>query len=108
MAMPTPRYEEEGKMEFFRYELHTTLDVSCHPWWDWFHGGLNFQVIHHLWPRMARPNLRRAQSFVKQFAKEQGIDYKIVSLWECLAMILRHFKFVASSVDPYFKQQKLN
>lgn len=57
VAMPTPKYD--NNLEFFRHQIMTTLDVSCNPWWDWFHGGLNFQIPHHIWPKIARPNLRR-------------------------------------------------
>ena len=28
-----------------------TLNWTCHPWMDWFHGGLHFQIEHHLFPR---------------------------------------------------------
>jgi len=40
--------------------LRTTMDVDCPQWLDFFHGGLQFQAIHHLYPRMPRHNLRRA------------------------------------------------
>jgi hypothetical protein len=48
--------------------LRTTMDVDCPEWMDWFHGGLQFQVIHHLFPRMPRHNLRKAQKLVIKFA----------------------------------------
>ncbi|CAD6238264.1 unnamed protein product [Miscanthus lutarioriparius] len=32
-----------------------TLDVACPPWMDWFHGELQFQVEHHLFPRLPPP-----------------------------------------------------
>lgn len=31
---------------------------------DWFHGGLQFQVEHHLFPRLPRHNLRVARKMV--------------------------------------------
>ena len=34
---------------------------------DYLLGGLNYQIEHHLFPKMARPNLRRAQPVVKAF-----------------------------------------
>mmetsp|Transcript_17798 Transcript_17798/g.12747 ORF Transcript_17798/g.12747 Transcript_17798/m.12747 type:complete len:145 (-) Transcript_17798:62-496(-) len=100
LAMPTPTYE--GEMEFFKHQIMTTLDVSCNPWWDWFHGGLNFQIPHHIWPRIARPHLRRTQALLVEFCKEHKIDYKIVTLWECLSMIVSQIKSVANEVDNHF------
>jgi delta8-fatty-acid desaturase len=32
--------------------LRTTMDVDCPQWLDFFHGGLQFQAIHHLYPRI--------------------------------------------------------
>jgi delta8-fatty-acid desaturase len=57
--------------------LRTTMDVDCPPWLDFIHGGLQFQVIHHLWPRMPRHNLRKAQKLVKEFCADVGIPYTI-------------------------------
>lgn len=39
------------------------------------HGGLHLQVTHHLFPRLPRHNLRAASLLVKEYAKEQGLEY---------------------------------
>lgn len=57
--------------------LRTTMDVACPAWLDFVHGGLQFQAIHHLYPRMPRHNLRQAQKLVVQFCEEVGIPYAI-------------------------------
>ncbi|MCJ1471592.1 hypothetical protein MMC13_000232 [Lambiella insularis] len=57
--------------------LRTTMDVDCPEWLDFFHGGLQFQAIHHLFPRMPRHNLRRTQKLVQEFCKEVGIPYAL-------------------------------
>ena len=57
--------------------LRTTMDVDCPPWLDFLHGGLQFQAIHHLYPRMPRHNLRRAQKLVQEFCEEVEIPYAI-------------------------------
>ena len=33
------------------------------------------QVTHHLFPRLPRHNLKEASYFVKEFAKEQELEY---------------------------------
>lgn len=38
-------------------------------------GGLNYQIEHHLFPTMPRPNLARAQGIVQAFCDEQGLPY---------------------------------
>jgi delta8-fatty-acid desaturase len=62
--------------------LRTTMDVDCPPWLDFIHGGLQFQAIHHLFPRLPRYSLRRAQRLVKEFCKETGIPYALYGFVE--------------------------
>ena len=57
--------------------LRTTMDVTCPAWLDFVHGGLQFQAIHHLYPRMPRHNLRKAQKMIIDFCEEVGIPYAI-------------------------------
>ena len=62
--------------EWFRMQLKTTMNVDCPEWMDWFHGGLQFQIEHHLWPRLPRHNLREARKLVKPFCEKHGVIYK--------------------------------
>lgn len=49
------------------------MNIDCPKYMDWFHGGLQFQVEHHLWPRLPRHNLRRARDLVKAFCTEHKV-----------------------------------
>ncbi|KAH7154823.1 fatty acid desaturase-domain-containing protein [Dactylonectria estremocensis] len=67
-----------GPQESFAQKmLRTTMDVDCPEWLDFFHGGLQFQVIHHLFPRVPRHNLRKTQKLVQEFCDEVGIPYAL-------------------------------
>lgn len=57
--------------------LRTTMDVDCPPWLDFVHGGLQFQAVHHLFPRIPRHNLRQVQKLVMQFCKDVKIPYAL-------------------------------
>lgn len=57
--------------------LRTTMDVQCPEWLDFFHGGLQFQAVHHLYPRVPRHNLRRTQKLVQEFCSDVGIPYAL-------------------------------
>lgn len=63
-------------------QMRTTMDVDCPQWLDFLHGGLQFQAIHHLFPRLPRHNLRRAQADVIQFCEEVGLPYSIYGFGE--------------------------
>lgn len=58
-------------------QIRTTMDVDCPEWLDFLHGGLQFQAIHHLFPRLPRHNLRRAQPYVIEFCEKVGLKYSI-------------------------------
>ena len=57
--------------------LRTTMDIDCPQWLDFLHGGLQFQAIHHLYPRIPRHNLRRTQKLVQEFCNEVDIPYAL-------------------------------
>jgi len=57
--------------------LRTTMDVDCPQWLDFLHGGLQFQAIHHLYPRLPRHNLRRTQKLVQEFCQDVDIPYAL-------------------------------
>lgn len=64
---------------FAQRQLRTTMDIDCPAWLDFFHGGLQFQAVHHLFPRVPRHNLRKLQVLVRQFCEETGIQYNILN-----------------------------
>ena len=56
-------------------QLRTTMNVATHPLLDWVHIGLQFQIEHHLFPRLPRHNLRKARQLVKAVCEKHGIHY---------------------------------
>jgi delta8-fatty-acid desaturase len=62
---------------FAQRQVRTTMDVDCPAWFDYLHGGLQFQVIHHLFPRMPRHNFRKVQPIVIDFCNQLGLHYTI-------------------------------
>jgi fatty acid desaturase len=61
-------------------------------------GGLNFQIEHHLFPSMPRPNLRRAQRVVRGFCEDCGVRYTEVSLVATYAAVVRHLDAVGAEL----------
>lgn len=100
-----PIYENEE--EFIRSQLRATLDIKCSPWLDWFHGGLQFQAIHHLFPRLPRRNLRKVQARTIAFCKDHGIVYKTMSFLSVNLLVVSKLKVVAQELtvllNPKFK-----
>ncbi|KAF4968188.1 hypothetical protein FSARC_4378 [Fusarium sarcochroum] len=66
-----------GETESFaQRQLRTTMDIDCPEWLDWIHGGLQFQAVHHLFPRVPRHNLRKVQKMIREFSNDTGIPYR--------------------------------
>merc|ERR1712014_227429 len=61
--------------EWYITQLKTTMDIATPHCLDWLHIGLQFQVEHHLYPRLPRHNLRKAQELVKAVSAKHNIPY---------------------------------
>lgn len=96
--------EDLGPNESFPSKmLRTTMDIACPTWMDFFHGGLQYQAVHHLFPRLPRHQLRPASFFVKQFADEVGLEYHVYGFVNGNAKVLSVLKDVASQIDLFNK-----
>jgi len=59
----------EGQVAtFLELQLLTTRNVEPTPFMNWFAGGLNLQIEHHLFPTMPRHNLLKVRPLVQEFA----------------------------------------
>lgn len=76
--------------EWFRLQLMTTQNIDCPEWMDWFHGGLQFQIEHHLWPRLPRHNLREARRLTKKLCKKHGVHYQEPGFIEANIDLVKH------------------
>lgn len=97
-----PIVARETKVDFIRRQVLMSRNISGGWFVDLFMGGLNFQVEHHLFPSMPRPNLRKAQPFVKEFCREHGIEYTETSLAGSYRDIVVYLNRVGlASRDPF-------
>ncbi|KAL3650748.1 hypothetical protein CASFOL_007151 [Castilleja foliolosa] len=81
--------------DWFKKQTSGTLDIECASWMDWFHGGLQFQTAHHLFPRLPRNQLRRVSPFVKELCKKHGLPYNCTSFWGANVMTIRTLRNAA-------------
>jgi len=64
-----------GERSWWHMQLAGTMDVDCAPSMDWFHGGLQYQTIHHLFPRLPRFALRKVAAEVAATCDKVGLRY---------------------------------
>jgi fatty acid desaturase len=87
MEMPEPGGERWGHL---RRQVLTSRNVRGAAVTDWFLGGLNYQIEHHLFPSMPRPHLRLAQPLVRAHCQELGIPYAETGLVDSYRQALSH------------------
>ncbi|KAK6129493.1 hypothetical protein DH2020_036726 [Rehmannia glutinosa] len=89
--------------DWFEKQTGGSLDIECSSWMDWFHGGLQFQIEHHLFPRLPRCQLRKISPFVKELCKKHELPYNIASFWEANVMTIRTLKNAALQARDFTK-----
>ncbi|OEJ23782.1 delta-6 fatty acid desaturase [Streptomyces agglomeratus] len=93
MEMPDPDGERWGHL---RRQVVTSRNVRGGILTDWFLGGLNYQIEHHLFPSMARPNLRLAQPLVRAHCEALGVSYAETGLIDSYRQALTHMHDVGA------------
>jgi linoleoyl-CoA desaturase len=64
----------------------------------WYVGGLNFQVEHHLFPRVCSVHYPAIRPIVRAVAREYGVPYhEQPTLW---AAIRSHYRTLKRHADP--------
>lgn len=83
-----PVLDADSKIDFLHRQIMTARNVYAHPLTDFWYGGLNYQIEHHLFPSMPRNQLRKAQGMIKAFCLSRSIPYYetniLQSYWETL------------------------
>jgi fatty acid desaturase len=97
-GMPTLTKADE--LDFLRRQVLTSRNVRGSRPVDWLLGGLNYQIEHHLFPNMPRPNLRHAQPLVQAFCHHHGLTYTEASLLGSYAQAVRHLHTVGAPLRP--------
>ena len=97
-GMPTLTAADE--LDFLHRQVLTSRNVAGSRPVDFLLGGLNYQIEHHLFPTMPRPNLRRAQPLIRRFCHQRQIDYREASLFGSYAEAVRHLHTVGAPLRP--------
>ena len=64
-------------------------------------GGLNYQIEHHLFPRMHHSHYATVSPVVKKFCTEKGIPYQhFQSVWQNLKSCVDHMHDIGTNLVP--------
>jgi fatty acid desaturase len=85
-----PIIESATTAGYARRQVVTSRNISGGRFTTFMLGGLNYQIEHHLFPSMPRPNLRRAQGLVRDFCVTADLGYREESFAESFRQIGQH------------------
>ncbi len=63
---------------------------------DFWYGGLNYQIEHHLFPSMPRQNLKHAQALVRSFCAAHAIPYHETGMLRSYREILQYLHAIGA------------
>ena len=93
-AFPLPR-QDTGRMEtgWAAHQVETTVDFARRnrPL-SWFIGGLNFQIEHHLFPRICHVHYPAIAPLVEETCREFGLKYAAHETFR--AGMVSHFRWL--------------
>jgi fatty acid desaturase len=84
-----PMLDKDSRLDFLRRQVLTSRNVKAHPLTDFWYGGLNYQIEHHLFPTMPRNKLKEAQIIVRAFCKAHSVAYCETGLLQSYKEILQ-------------------
>jgi fatty acid desaturase len=85
-----PILSADDRTDFLRRQVLTSRNVTGGWLTDLALGGLNYQIEHHLFPSMPRPNLRRSQALIRSFCQQRDVSYCQTGLIDSFSQALRH------------------
>jgi fatty acid desaturase/cytochrome b involved in lipid metabolism len=88
-------YPANERPDFWKLQVSTTRNVTSTPFVDWFCGGLQYQVDHHLFPMLPRHNLKKVHVLVESFCKDQGVTYHETDMLVGTMEVLTHLHKVS-------------
>lgn len=87
---------EDTALDFVRRQVLSSRNIKPHPFVDFWYGGLNYQIEHHLFPMIPRTKLKAAHMIVKDFCTERSIAYHETNVWQAYGEILRYLSEVVT------------
>ncbi len=97
-----PVIAPDAKLDFFSKQVRTSRNIRGGWWATWLMGGLNYQIEHHLFPSMARPQLAKAREVVREFCATHAVPYTETSLWRSYAIVIEYLNRVGLAArDPF-------
>ena len=84
--------------DFVSAQIVSTRDITSTLWMDWFTGGLNYQLEHHLFPTLPRHNLGRIKGDIQSFCSRHNLNYESCDMSTGTFRVLQRLADIAAIV----------
>jgi fatty acid desaturase len=91
-----PVIEAGHQMTYLHQQALTARNVKGNVFVDFWYGGLNYQIEHHLFPIIPQNKIKRAQVIVSNFCQARGVPYHTVRMLESYREVLSYLHWVSS------------
>jgi acyl-lipid Delta6-acetylenase / acyl-lipid (9-3)-desaturase len=88
-------YPANERPDFWKLQVTTTRNVTSNWFSDWFCGGLQYQVEHHLFPSCPRHNLGKVHKYVEAFCEKHDVTYHEADMVNGNIEVLQHLSKIA-------------
>lgn len=69
--------------DYFAHQIITTRNTLIFSWFlNYISGGMQYQIEHHIFPRIPLYKLPQVKPLVEKLCKEKGLEYMEESFWE--------------------------
>jgi fatty acid desaturase len=93
----------DSRIDFFRRQVLTSRNVAGGRIAGWAMGGLNWQIEHHLFPNMPRPNLRRSVPLIRAYCADKQVAYHQLTIFRAWATVVAHLNRVGLASKDAFR-----
>ncbi|WP_308159104.1 acyl-CoA desaturase [Curtobacterium sp. ISL-83] len=97
-----PVIPHDQKVDFFSRQVLTSRNIRGGWFMLHFMGGLNYQIEHHLFPNMPRPQLRAARTLVREYCADLDVPYVETTLVDSYRIVVQYLNRVGLAArDPF-------
>ena len=76
--------------DVWRLQFETTRNLVMPRWLSFFFIGLDYQLEHHLFPKIPHQNLPKASAITRAWAERQGLPYQEINYWAGVKDVTLH------------------
>ncbi|KAI9220626.1 delta-6 fatty acid desaturase [Blastocladiella britannica] len=98
--------DEADRTDFYTKQILTGRDVHPSMIMNWFCGGLNFQIEHHLFPMMPRHSYSAIKPVIEELCREYQVSHHSTGFWEGTGEVLARLKVIGDLAADKMEEAK--